>query len=209
MLLTVRTITAASVAWVIVALFVQYFLARKRGSKDYSTSAGGRLKGVIYNFTWAMAPGHKETLRLHPVKSSIGILMHVGVLVAVAYILVLAVNPQHARCCPYIFGVIPGIAALCAFYLLVRRVFTPEMRAMSSPDDYLSIMLTFGLLIAAVMHEFSLIGTRYLLGYAAVLFFYLPIGKLKHALFFFLARADFGARMGYRGTYPAGRNAKE
>ena len=35
-----------------------------------------------------------------------------------------------------------------------------------------------------------------------------PAGKLRHAVFFFLARVDLGRRLGWRGVYPpaAGRS---
>ena len=41
-----------------------------------------------------------------------------------------------------------------------------------------------------------------LLGYAALIFLYLPLGKLRHAVFFFVARGDYGWRLGHRGVYP-------
>ena len=79
------------------------------------------------------------------------------------------------------------------------------MRVMSCFDDYLAIIITIDFLIAAFMHEIGFLSPPIFLIHATVVFIYLPIGKLKHALFFFIARADLGARRGYRGTYPVKR----
>jgi hypothetical protein len=48
-------------------------------------------------------------------------------------------------------------------------------------------------------------GVAAFLIYAGVLFLYFPLGKLRHAVFFFVARADYGRRLGYRGVYPPAR----
>ena len=38
--------------------------------------------------------------------------------------------------------------------------------------------------------------------YTGLLLVYLPLGKLRHAVFFFVARGDYGRRLGFRGVYP-------
>ncbi|MCP4229610.1 MAG: hypothetical protein GY771_05630 [bacterium] len=78
---------------------------------------------------------------------------------------------------------------------------------MSSPDDYLSVLVTIGFVAAGSLYEFGIISSAIFLIVSTAVFFYIPIGKLKHALFFFVARADYGARLGYRGTYPAARKS--
>ena len=193
----------------VIVLLAQYASARGRGRKDYSAKAGSPINGIIYNFTWALMPAHKETIRLHPVKFAVGVLMHIGIFLAIAKALLLLVVPSLSPCCPIAFGLILGIAALCGLYLFLRRVFSVELRLMSSPDDYISILLTLVFLLMAMGHESGLMDSDGFLIYASILFFYLPLGKLKHALFFFIARADFGARLGYRGTYPAKSGVKE
>lgn len=209
MLSTEQIIISISIAWAVIGLLVQWILARGGGRKDYSVRAGNPVLGIIYNFTWAMTPAHKETIRLHPVKFIIGILMHVGIFLAILKVLLLLINPSGAPFVPVPVSVILGVALLCGLYLFLRRCYSPDLRLMSSPDDYISIMLSLGLLLAAILHEFGLITNGALLIYASVLFFYLPLGKLSHALFFFIARAEYGARLGYRGTYPVKHSAKE
>lgn len=189
--------------WAAVALAAQVLIARDGGRRDFSRRAGRPLAGLFYNFTVAMLPGHKETARLHPAEFGAGVVLHVGVFAALAELLFLlaAANPTPG----WITALrsLAGIGAVTAIVLLVRRVRSPVMRALSTPDDYLAVLATCGLLVLAA---FPALGSgAALLTYAALLFVYLPLGKLRHAVFFFVARADYGWRLGYRGVYPPAR----
>jgi nitrate reductase gamma subunit len=200
---TERIVVLASILWALIALAIQVSKV-KLTRKDYSVRSGNPLKGVIYNFTWAMMPRHKETLRFHPCEFLIGVLMHFGVLLAILKAVVLTVKPDFLNPYPVLPGVIFGIASLCALYLFIRRATHRELRIISCPDDYFAILLTLDFITVSLLHEYHMISLGSFMIHAIVLFVYFPLGKLKHAVFFFLARADYGARLGYRGTYPAG-----
>ncbi len=191
----------------IIAIIVQWLQARGSGRRDFSVKAGDALKGVLYNFTWAMLPSHKETIRLHPWKFTIGLVMHIGIFLALAKVIVLLFLPQVDAISPVVFGSMLGLAAICGLYLFVRRAVTRDLKLMSSPEDYISVLMTIGFLIVAMLHESGVMTSGVFLICAAILFFYIPGGKLKHAWFFFIARTDYGARLGYRGVYPANRGA--
>lgn len=206
---TSRIVVFISIIWAITALIVQAIIARGRGRVDYSKRAGSVTQGIIYNFTWAMLPSHKETISKHPVKFTIGVLMHIGIFVTIAKVLLLLINPQIPPSGSFAIGFFLGLASVCALYLFLRRVFSRELHSMSSPDDYISILLTLGFMVMGIAHEFSIVSTGAFLIFAAVVFFYMPVGKLKHALFFFIARADYGARLGYRGIYPAKTGSRD
>ncbi len=203
----IRIIATTSVLWALVALIMQFMVYRGKGRKDFSVRAGSPMMGVLYNFTVAMTPRHKESIRNHPAKFIIGVVMHVGVFVAIVKTLWLLILPDSAPIFPLLLGSLAVLSAACGLFLFVRRILSPTMHAMSSPDDYLSVLVTIGFIAAGALHEFGIITSVIFLIVSAVVFFYLPIGKLKHALFFFIARADFGARLGYRNTYPAARKS--
>jgi nitrate reductase gamma subunit len=216
-----RTIASISILWAITALIYQWVKARGKGRRDYSVKSGDVIRGILYNFTWAMLPRHKETIRLHPVWFVVGVLMHAGILIAILQVLVYLLTPQpegildvmDLRPLPALIStslsVIYFTAFLCAISLFLKRVFSALMRSMSSPDDYISVLLVIDFLFAALFHEQGGITWGTFLIHATVLFLYLPLGKLRHALFFFIARADYGARLGYRGTYPVKSGVKE
>jgi len=209
MLPTERIIASVSIIWAISALIYQWIKARGKGRIDYSAQAGDPMKGIIYNFTWAMLPSHKETISHHPVKFLIGLIMHIGIFAAILKVLLTLLFPDLGPISPVVMGIILGLSALSGIYLFLRRIFTVEMRAMSCPEDFISILVTTGFILMALANESGLIGPGAFLIYSAILFFYLPLGKLRHALFFFIARAEYGSRLGYRGTYPAKSGVKE
>lgn len=207
MLAIERIIAAASLVWAAAWLSAQLLLAWGGGRRDYSARAGSRLRGVLYNFSAAMTPAHKETIRHHPFKFTVGLLMHVGVGVAILKILVLLARPDVPPLAPIPLGGFLALTAAAAGYLFVRRLLSPTLRAMSAFDDYLASFVTLAYLALAALHEFGRLSAgAFLLGDAAVTF-YLPLGKLRHALFCPIARLDLGRRLGYRGTYPPPRTA--
>ncbi|HUU98779.1 MAG TPA: hypothetical protein VM487_23855 [Phycisphaerae bacterium] len=202
MLIPVKVFVALSILWAAIALVAQVVAARGGGRKDYSKRSGNPHKGMVYNFTVAMMPAHKETVKRHPGKFAVGVLMHVGVLLVMVAVVLLLVRPTAG--CRVIAFVRPMVALslLAGVYLFIRRIFSEDLRAMSAPDDYVAILATCGLLELAFLHPVGAQTQTAFLIYAGLLFVYLPLGKLRHAMFFFVARGDHGRRLGYRGVYP-------
>jgi hypothetical protein len=202
-----RIVVAAGMLWAAAWLGAQLLAARGAGRRDYSARAGSPGRAVLYNFTTAMTPSHKETIRHHPFKFAVGLVMHAGVAAALFELLVLLVWPQR----PLGFPLAASVAALAlaaGSYLLVRRAVAKNLRLMSCPDDYLSALVTCGLVAAAALYGFGVIGASPFLIVAAAVFFYLPLGKLRHVLYCPLSRLELGLRLGYRGTYPPARPAR-
>lgn len=195
--------------WAAALLVAQLLLARGGGRRDYSAPAGSRLRGVLYNFSAAMTPAHKEAIRNHPFKFAVGLVMHVGVGVAVFKILVLLIRPDLPPLAPVPVGGLLAVAAAAALYLFVRRFFSANLRAMSAFDDYLAPLVTLAYVTVAALHEFGLLTAGVLLMADAAATFYLPLGKLRHVLFCPVSRLDLGRRLGYRGTYPPPRAREE
>ena len=95
-----------------------------------------------------------------------------------------------------------ALSCVCGLALLVKRVVTPAMRYFSNPDDYFSNIIATGfvaLTAAALRYETA---APALFVYAGVLFLYIPVGKLRHAIYFALARIYLGLFYGRRGVWP-------
>jgi hypothetical protein len=198
----VRVAFAASVTWAVLALAAQVLRARGGGRRSFSHRAGSGLRGVAYNFTYAMLPANKESVRNHPVKFAIGVVLHLGVILCLAGTLVLALSPGAGTRLLALLR-IPALLALAAgLFLFLRRFRDPDLRAMSAPDDYVAALVSCGLLALVAFPVFGASQGTVLLVYATALFLYLPLGKLRHAVFFFVARTDLGRRLGARGVYP-------
>jgi nitrate reductase gamma subunit len=202
MLVVERIIVASSVVWAAALLLWRLAAAWGGGRKDYSARAGSPARGVLYNFTTAMAPAHKETARLHPFKFTVGMVMHAGVALAAVKALVIFVKPETPPLAPVPLGGFLGLAAAAALFLFVRRFFSPNLRRISVFDDYFAAFATAVFLGAASLHEFRVVSAGAFLLIGAGATFYIPLGKLRHVLFCPVARFDLGRRLGYRGTFP-------
>lgn len=194
-------------AWAAAALAIQVLMHRGAGRREFSRPAGRPLAGLLYNFTVAMLPGHKETARLHPAEFGAGVVLHLGVFAALAEVLLLLAAAEPAPAVQLVLRSLAGLGALAALLLVVRRALLPVLRALSTPDDYVAVLATCGWLVLAA---FPALGSGAALpAYTALLLGYLPLGKLRHAVFFFVARADYGWRLGHRGVYPPARTQAE
>jgi nitrate reductase gamma subunit len=109
-----------------------------------------------------------------------------------------------------VFQSLIGAAFLVGVARIVRRVASPYMRAISSPDDYFSLLLLtvwffFGVLAVpnnAAGGEGSLL-TFFLL--TAFFLVYVPFSKISHYLYYPFTRYYLGKTLGHRGVYPVQR----
>ncbi|MFG0251706.1 MAG: hypothetical protein ACF8NJ_02395 [Phycisphaerales bacterium JB038] len=204
-----RVILGVCFVWAALALAYQVYRAWGGGRRDFSRQQGRPGKGVVYNFTHAMLPANKESVRHHPGKFAIGMGLHVGALAALLNALVLAINADLGVMLLAVVNWLALLGLVMAVALFVRRPLDPNLRAMSSPDDYLAIAATCGLLAVTAIAPHYQAGLVVMLLYASAVFVYMPLGKLRHAVFFFAARANYGRRLGYRGVYPPAPMATE
>ena len=198
-------VTTASIGWTIALLFMQFLKAWSGGRNDFSRKAGNPKSAVVYNFTIAMLPTHKETIRNHPIKFMVGITMHMGAFYSILRVFILLFFPGVFFQYPQLLGIALIVPILCGIYLFIRRIVSANMRSMSSFDDYFAILMTTGITVFSALFELNIVSGSTFLIAASVLFFYMPLGKLRHVLFFFLARINYGGRLGYRGVYPTGK----
>ena len=203
-----RILVGLSALWAAGALLYQFMVARGGGRKDYSRRAGVPWRGMVHNFTVAMMPSHKETVSRHPGKFALGMLMHAGTVVALLNVLTLIIREDAGLWMLKLDWPLSALGLLCGLALMVRRATDPLLRGISVPDDGIAIVATCLLLLLALLASFIPGASNWLLAYSVPLLIYLPLGKLRHALFFFIARGDYGRRLGYRGVYPPAAETK-
>jgi nitrate reductase gamma subunit len=93
---------------------------------------------------------------------------------------------------------------------MARRIGSPHMRAISSPDDYFSLALLTVWLFFAVLaapNDTSQGQWAVLTFFLMTAFFlaYVPFSKISHYLYYPFTRYYFGKSMGRRGVYPVRR----
>jgi len=95
-------------------------------------------------------------------------------------------------------------AFLIGCYRIYRRVSSPVMRAISSPDDYFSLTLLTVWFAFAFLATPNKSETALLIYFFMTAFFliYVPFSKISHYLYYPFTRYYFGKTMGYRGVYP-------
>ena len=86
--------------------------------------------------------------------------------------------------------------------ILIKRIFNRELRSLSNPDDFISNLLVdlFHFSTALILLQPGNEPLYYLS--AALLLLYFPLGKLKHAVYFFAARYHLGFFYGWRNVWP-------
>jgi len=182
------------------------FVARWRSlvarpfGKDYSPARGSPQSGVLYAFTLGMAPWAKESTRRHWVAYGRGIVFHVGIFIGLA---ALAASPWWAGL-PGLVRLLAaagaGLGALCGAAGGLARWAQPDLKALSTGDDYLAVGLvtaflatgSVALLVAGWLPVFYVA--------AALMLVYAPLGKIRHCLYFFFSRRFFGLFAGRRGV---------
>lgn len=180
--------------WCGVLLGEQVLRTRDLGRRPlFAPAAGSAAAGVRYAFTWALAPEAKESVRRHRLDYAAGLTLHAGV--AASFVLLF----WPAR----VLGGLALAGAMAGLGLLARRILIQELRGLSHADDYASNLLATGFAFCAGLSPWLGAAAAATPWAAAALLFYLPLGKLRHAAFFFLSRWHLGAFFGRRGVFPA------
>jgi nitrate reductase gamma subunit len=159
-------------------------------------------------FPWEMA-----STRSHPLLYAGFALFHIGVAVSIAMSLLIPYAPGLIAS-PAAVGtlqVVFGAALLSGVVRLYRRIADPYVRAISSPDDYFSLVLLLvwlGLSLAAAPNhpeggEWPLLAYFFTTAFFLV---YVPFSKISHYLFYPFSRWYLGRTLGHRGVYPLARS---
>jgi nitrate reductase gamma subunit len=167
---------------------------------DFSKSAGDVGSAIRYSFTTAMKPSRKESAYLHLPTYTAGILYHLGTFLSIILFFIFLLNIELYRILVLLCSGFLALSICCGIGILFKRIFSDVLKEISYPDDYISnfLVTTFQLGTLLYMH-FSL-PLYYVV--VSVMLLYIPLGKLKHTLYFFAARYHLGLFYGRRGTWP-------
>jgi len=118
------------------------------------------------------------------------------------------------------FQGIAGAACVVGVIRMIRRIGSPYMRAISSPDDYFSLaLLTVWLGSAVLAAPYGVLEDPSKVAYAqgfrltfflltAFFLIYVPFSKISHYLYYPFTRYYLGKTLGHRGVYPIRRGSK-
>jgi nitrate reductase gamma subunit len=197
---------AAGIALVGAVIFIIGVIAvlvaaqRRPYQAEKAPVKGSPALGIVYAFTLGMAPWAKESARRHWVAYIRGIILHIGVFVAAAFLIASPWLAQMAWPLRNSLAALFGVGAVLGVVGFGIRLADPNLRLLSTPDDYFSLALVTLFLASAAM---AAINPEFLPAFWAtsgITLAYAPFGKIKHFIFFFYERVFVGLFFGRRGT---------
>jgi len=210
----IAAIVSAAICFV--AFLVQAIcLCRLGVPNDLSEKSGSVFKGVLYSCTVAMSPTNKESAYKHLPTYIAGILFHIGICFTLLYFIWMVIIMFADISLPEIVGqiliIILTVSSICGIAILLKRFIKKELRYLSSPDDYISNILTTAAQVVTLCYIYASACPDYSAGCFAAIYFlilsllllWMPFGKTKHVLYFFFARFHLGYFYGRRGSWPA------
>ncbi|HWQ07463.1 MAG TPA: hypothetical protein VN436_00060 [Holophaga sp.] len=200
-----RLCVLLSAAWCVLTLALAYAGVKAFGTRQlFARPAGDPARGVAYAFTKAMLPWAKESVRTNLLSYAAGMTFHAGVFAAFL-LLLLALSgfylPWPVALPVGSLALVGGIAGLA---LIVKRLLSPVLRGLSVPDDFISNLLSSGFALLGFAGIFAPVLQGLWMAWTVLLLLYLPLGKIRHCVFFFTTRYHLGAFFGRRGTFPPG-----
>lgn len=194
---------------VIVYILRLRWLFRFRISAERTWAAGSERAGIVYALLGAARPGAMASSRKRSWFFVQFVVFHVGVAVAIGATFVIPYAPRLFRnlVAVRLFQIVIGAAAAVGILRLIRRIRTASLRAVSTPDDYVSIVLMilfFGAGVLAVPNtpEKSEWPLALFFALTAVFLVYVPFSKICHYLYYPFTRYFLGKTLGHRGVFP-------
>jgi len=198
-----QVIAWCSLCTCIVYCIFQFVRLIRLGSPvDYSSPRGSISSGVVYSFTGAMNPVKKESAFLHLPTYMAGILYHLGTFLSIFLFFLFILNFKIEGWLSYPIAGYLVISGLAGVGIFIKRILKKELRSLSNPDDYLSNLLVTIFQVLTMLIIFSQVFVPIYYIIVSLLLLYLPVGKLKHAIYFFAARYHLGFFFGRRGVWP-------
>ena len=202
-LLTSQLFAFAGLLVAAYGIYRRYAETKRRAlPTDRSAIKGNPVHGISYAFTAGMMPLAKESTRIHMVAYLRGIGFHVGIFTALG---ALVISP--------FWGYLPSLLSAVLFWVLVAgsllgaagglmRFAEHNLRGLSLPDDHFAVWLTtlFMAMTALGLLSESFRTPMYII--AGLTLIYLPLGKIRHCLYFFFSRTFFGKFFGRRAVFP-------
>lgn len=190
-------------------IYIRYTETKRRALPvDKSPLKGSPQHGITYAFTVGMMPWAKESTRIHMIAYLRGIGFHAGIFTALGALLISPFWGFLPAMLNTFLMIVLGLGSLLGAAGGVMRIAEHNLRGLSIPDDHFAVWLvTVWMAVSAlsVANEAFLVAF-YLL--SALTLAYIPLGKIRHCLYFFFSRTFFGKFFGRRAVFPHPEAAK-
>ncbi len=187
------------------ALKIRWIL-RRPAAAERTPPRGDHGAAIRYAYATLAMPWELPSTRVHWFRWVEFAVFHLAVAVAIAVTFIMPYWP-HAIASPAAVAVLRAVFALglaAALVRLVRRIVRPEMRRISTPDDYFSLAMLAAWLAAGIAAAPQTSEPAIVAFFALTAFFlvYVPFSKISHYIYWPFIRFYIGKHFGHRGVYP-------
>jgi hypothetical protein len=212
---TLQEIALLFMACVYTVRIIWFIRRFKAGTERQGATGRGSpvpRKSIIYSWANVAMPWAMESTRRKFFLYAQFVIFHLGVTAAIALSFIIPYAPGllENTVTIWVFQAVIGAAFVVGIIRIIRRFGSRYMRAISSPDDYFSlVLLTTWFFFATLAVPNDPVNSRgILLTYfilTAFFLVYVPFSKISHYLYYPFTRYYLGKTMGYRGVYPIQR----
>jgi len=168
----------------------------------YAKPQGERKKGVFYALGKGMMPWEKESARRHILSYLAGIFYHGAIFTTFLYLFSLVMTLEIKGSLIFLFQVIIGLGFIGGIGIFIKRIIHIPLRKISCADDFAANLMVDMFLALGFISSFYPLLKPYFYLVSILLFLYIPLGKIRHCVFFFYVRILFGLFYGRRGVLP-------
>ncbi|MCK5503844.1 MAG: hypothetical protein KAJ10_01710 [Thermodesulfovibrionia bacterium] len=190
------------------------FTAGKERQPETGMGDTDPKKGSRYSLANIVMPWAMESTRTRPFMYIQFVVFHLGVVAAIGLSFIIPYGPGllDSPVLALLLKVFTGGAFVVGIIRMIRRITNVYVRAISSPDDYFSLVLLtvwFAFAFLSVPNN-TASGEWHLLTFFIVTAFfliYVPFSKISHYLYYPFTRYYLGKSLGRRGVFPVRRKA--
>lgn len=180
-----------------------WWLMSLPASKEMARAKNSPAKGIVISFGSVLTPWASNGARQETLIYAEFALFHLAVAIAIALSFIHPYAPQLlSTAVTVVFVTILGLGLLSGVLRLIRRITVPQVRVVSTPDDFFSISLLNVLLLLSIVALIVDSAWSYIVFFLVVTFFllYVPWSKISHYLYLAFTRFFFGFYFGRRGV---------
>jgi len=186
-----------------------------KAGKEITDPVGNPRVGVAYSMMNVAMPWAMESARKNWSFYTQFVIFHIGVVAAISATFIIPFWPGafEIKALVRIFQLALGAAFAVGIIRPIRRITSPTMRLISTPDDYFSLVLMssfFASGVFAVPNEYEVSEGPLIFFFIMTTFFliYVPFSKISHYLYYPFTRYFLGKTMGHRGVFPRKRGGE-
>lgn len=186
-----------------------YQLFKKPAAVEGTPARGDHKKAIKYAYLTLAMPWEIESQKQNLYRYFEFVVFHLAMAVGIGFAFIVPIIPEAMKN-PiialfsqlfFVLGFLVGISRL------LRRIVKPEMRKISTPDDFfclllLSLWMFTGIFCAPLKSETWLFWYYCI---ASFFLFYVPFSKISHYIYWPFIRFYVGKHFGHRGTFPKKR----